>query len=294
MASLRVRNLAGSLLLETQVPKTLDDTDASLKDLMEEVSTAWGVPSDLIKLVYNGMPLESLEALEGMSAELVAVIDESPLYTWDIERNPDKNRLSVSGAAVTFERIDPIEDYVNVLSQSPVRQGIHFVEFHMHSVLDEQWCGVTMFPDRAGCRGGLVPGCFYYSGRRYASKGALDAFRERQHVLDFSHVQNGDVIGLLLDADRHVALFSLNGKFQGGCRLPDLPMYFCTALDEEGDTVELMRCPVEDFPVKLDDVISTPRFVNRDLYEGEGPRHVARLSPPIDWLDSDVGSSDDL
>lgn len=31
--------------------------------------------------------------------------------------------------------------------------------------------------------------------------------------------------GLLLDADRGAALFSLNGAFQGGCRLPQRPMW---------------------------------------------------------------------
>lgn len=38
--------------------------------------------------------------------------------------------------------------------------------------------------------------------------------------------------------------------------------YFCTALDVDGDTVELIRCHAEDFPVKLEDVIESPQFVN--------------------------------
>lgn len=183
---------------------------------------------ELIKLVCNGKPLKNLEALDESSqvVELLLIVDDTPLYTWDIEGNPDKEHLSARGAVVTMVHTDNCwtMDYVNVLSQFPVRQGVHFVEFHMRRLQDEQWCGVTMFKDRAGSQGGDVPGCFYYSGRRAASSGHLDAFYERKHRRPLPHVQSGDVIGLLLDADRHAALFSLNGQFHGGCRLPALPM----------------------------------------------------------------------
>ena len=253
---LRVRNLAGLLLLEMKSP-------ASLDGLMQDVSKACRMPAELLKLVCDGTPIHSLEELEGISAdvvELVAIVDETPCYTWDIEGNPDKEYLSGGGATVTFAPCGP--DYVNVLSQVPISHGVHFVEFHMHSLQDEQWCGITLSKDRAGCRGGFIPGCLYYSGRRSHSAGSLDMPKERQHLRELSHVESGDVIGLLVDADLHVALFLLNGQFQGGCRIPEGPMYFCTALDVTGGTVELVRCSVEDFPVKLEDVIGNHQFVD--------------------------------
>ena len=88
--------------------------------------------------------------------------------------------------------------------------------------------------------------------------------KERCHRLPFAHVKSGDAIGLLLDADRHVVMFTLNGQLQGACTVPDEAMYFTTALDRQGDCVELRRRLPAEFPYKLADVPSS-KFV---LIEG--------------------------
>jgi len=258
------------LLQETDLPESFE----RLQDLASE---ACGVPATLVKMVCDGEPLMSLEGVPKADelVEVMVLVDETPMYTWDIDQNPDNQYLQAvpglaSGANVMFKNIskdawaDP--DYVNVLTQVPVHKGVHFVEFLLHSVQDEQWCGVTMSQERAGSRGGEVHGCFYYAGRRRADVGYLDAPRERRHVMSFSHVASGDRIGLLLDADEGVALFCWNGEFQGGCRVPTCPMYFCTALDRGDDAVELVRRPVEDFPVKLEDVVGTGKFLDDNLF----------------------------
>lgn len=260
---IRVRNLAGNLLLKLTLPE-------SLEELKERASAVCGMPPGLLRFVKDNEPLKSLEDITG-GMELMMMVDESPYYSWNIAGNPDSHFLTGSDTTVEFFDLKNMSapDYVNVLSQVPIQQGVHFVEFIMHSLQDEQWCGVTCFASRAGCRGGDVPGCYYYSGRRHHGQGALDLIRERNHRMTFAHVKSGDTIGLLLDADRGAALFSLNGAFQGGCRLPQRPMYFCTALDVYKDSVELCQRPWEEFPVRLEDVIDTPQFLNENFFEKE-------------------------
>eukprot|EP00435_Cladocopium_sp_Y103_P006216 s946_g2.t1 len=276
-AQLRVRNLAGNLLLQLTLPE-------SLEELKERASAVCGMPPGLLRFVKDNEPLKSLEEITGGDMELMMMVDESPYYSWDIAGNPDSHFLTGSDTTVEFTDVNNMsdQDYVNVLSQVPIQQGVHFVEFIMHSLQDEQWCGVTFFPSRAGCRGGDVPGCFYYSGRRSHGQGALDLIRERNHRMTFAHVKR-----LLLDADRGAALFSLNGAYQGGCRLPRCrPMYFCTALDCYEDSVELFKRPWEEFPVRLEDVMDTPQFLNEDIFQKEDWEVLeARKNPHCDpWI----------
>eukprot|EP00438_Fugacium_kawagutii_P028527 Skav222524 [mRNA] locus=scaffold2875:43364:44281:+ [translate_table: standard] len=256
---IRVRNLAGALVLETS-------HSDSLEELQKKTSEACGAPAGILRFVKDNEPLTTLE---NVTDEVVLIVDESPYYSWEIARNPDRQYLKGSEAMVEF--VDPQNlshpDYVNVLSQVPIEQGVHFVEFVMHSLMDEQWCGVTFFDERAGCRGGNVPGCYYYSGRRSSHTGHLDASRERNHRLCMEHVKSGDTIGLLLDANRGAALFSLNGIFQGGSKLPKRPMYLCTALDVYGDLVELKRRDPEEFPVQLEEAMKTPLFSDEDFFD---------------------------
>jgi len=263
MGQFRVRNLAGDLLLEME--------SESMVHLKQKVSEVCGVPEALLKVVKDNEALGNLLDLEEITVtdevvELMVLVDDSPCYSWDIAGNPDSEFLK-SGASEVVEFVNPDTclhpDYVNVLSQSPIEKGVHFVEFILHSLGDEQWCGVTFCPSRAGRRGEQAPGVYYYCGRRSSGQGHLDVLRERNHVMPFAHVKSGDAIGLLLDANRGAVLFSLNGVFQGGCKLPLRPVYLSTSLDVYGDCVELRKHPAEDFPVQLEDVIHDTRcFVN--------------------------------
>lgn len=264
----RLRNLAGVLLRELE--------PESLEHLRLEAATSLEVRPELVRLVLDGQPLDFGALVEG--TELLALVDPTACYRWELEQNPDQVYLRAVGASVEMREGFPIPDYVNVLTQVPIERGRHYVEFLMHAVHDEQWCGVTMSKERAGACGEAVKGFYYYSGRRSHPCGHLDALSERKHVMQFEHVQSGDVIGLLVDFDQQAIVFTLNGRLQGGCGMPPVPLYFCTALDEQGDAVELVRRPVEDFPYELKEVMASGLFVREVDEDTRLPQVVPRLA----------------
>ena len=161
MGQFRVRNLAGDLLLEME--------SESMVHLKQKVSEVCGVPEALLKVVKDNEAFGNLPDLEEIAVtdevvELMVLVDDSPCYSWDIAGNPDSEFLK-SGASAVVEFVNPDAclhpDYVNVLSQSPIEKGVHFVEFILHSLQDEQWCGVTFCASRAGRRGEQAPGVYY-------------------------------------------------------------------------------------------------------------------------------------
>ena len=184
MSQFRVRNLAGDLLLEMECE--------SMVHLKQKVSEVCGVPEALLKVVKDNETLGSLADLEEIAVaaevvELMVLVDDSPCYSWDIAGNPDSEFLK-SGASEVVQFVNPNScfhpDYVNVLSQSPIERGVHFVEFILHSLLDEQWCGVTFCASRAGRRGEQAPGVYYYCGRRSSCQGHLDVLHESVLVME--------------------------------------------------------------------------------------------------------------
>ena len=251
MVTVRLRNLAGVLLRELQPD--------SLEHLKLEAAKSCEVRPELVQLLLDGQSVD-FEALEE-GAELLAIVDSRPCYAWDVEGNPDGGYLSTENATVRMVEGVWSPDYVNVITQVPIERGQHHVEFLLHRVQDEQWCGVTMSKERAGACGEDEPGFYYYTGRRTSAYGHLDALRERKMVMQYEHVQSGDVIGLLVDFDQQAIVFTLNGRLQGGCAVPPVPLYFSTSLDEQADAVELLRRPVEDFPYELKEVIASGLFV---------------------------------
>ena len=66
--------------------------------------------------------------------ELSAIVDDTPCFTWDMRGILNCSR-SPDGATITY--MSELHDYMNVLTEVPIREGVHFVEFHMHSVQDE-------------------------------------------------------------------------------------------------------------------------------------------------------------
>mmetsp|Transcript_13665 Transcript_13665/g.15880 ORF Transcript_13665/g.15880 Transcript_13665/m.15880 type:complete len:149 (+) Transcript_13665:47-493(+) len=106
---IRVRNLAGALVLETS-------HSDSLEELQKKTSEACGAPAGILRFVKDNEPLTTLE---NVTDEVVLIVDESPYYSWEIARNPDRQYLKGSEAMVEF--VDPQNlshpDYVNVLSQ---------------------------------------------------------------------------------------------------------------------------------------------------------------------------------
>jgi len=239
-AAVRVQSLVGRpVAAVSPVP----DTVGALK---AELETHCGVPAGLQRLLRGLELLADGDALGAEDACLTLVVDESPLYSWDVAGNPNRGLLGGCGTEVVFEEEDC--DYVNVVTREPVRSGRHFFEFVMHQLGDEQWCGVCADRSRAGNHGSR-DGWFYYSGRRSkGSWGALHAPCERQALGRFAHVASGDVIGLVLDVDEGAAAFALNGALQGACAVPREPLYLTTSLDRAQDRVELRKPPLADAP----------------------------------------------
>jgi hypothetical protein len=279
-----VRSVAGNVLAQVA---PAPETAGALREMLE---AECGVQADCQKLLLGPRVLQDDEAIGPDASELMLVVDETPLFHWDFLSNPDATLLSGSGPDVLFAT--GAYDYVNVITQSPVRRGEHYFEFVMHVVGDEQWCGVALSTERAGHRGGRARGWFYYSGRRYHSQGALHAERERHSVMDFEHVVNGDVIGMLLDTEQRRLVFFLNGRLQGGCEVPAQPLYLSTSLDEEGDHVELRKLPLEQAPVtsqQLEDLQLHP--LTEDT--GEGRLIKDRTFVPQEDAGEDSDSEDD-
>eukprot|EP00812_Abedinium_dasypus_P008650 NODE_2397_length_943_cov_252.629505.p2 GENE.NODE_2397_length_943_cov_252.629505~~NODE_2397_length_943_cov_252.629505.p2 ORF type:complete len:307 (-),score=75.62 NODE_2397_length_943_cov_252.629505:6-842(-) len=241
--ALIVRDVAGHTIL------SLAALPASVSELHNLIAKLRGTIRALQRLVLGGRVLECGREdflSEPVPVEIVLVIDETPLWCWDIRGHPCASTLAGEGATVHFA--DGRYDYVNVITCEPVRGGVHFFEFVMHQVGDEQWCGVAADVGRAGAYDASDQGWFYYAGRRTWRRGALEMDRERNRVQRFEHVVSGDVIGLLLDADRGRLAFTLNGRVQGACAVPRVPLYLSTTLDVEGDCVELRKPALRDAP----------------------------------------------
>lgn len=254
-ASVVVKSLAGEVIAEVSPPP---NTVYDLKNFIN-ISGRHMCPPALQRLVTGdhrilGDDEELLPASTELEIlHLTLVVDESPLFTWDIRGNPHGRLLAGSGGDVS--KAGEEFDFVNVITVEPVRplrSGAHFFEFVMHKIGDEQWCGVTTSRRRAGARGSLR-GWFYYCGRREHTRGALHQGREgsqpaAQVRKRFDHVKDGDVIGMLLDVDVGGVAFSVNGVVQGGCAVPKAPLFVTTCLDEQGDHVELRKPPLSAAP----------------------------------------------
>jgi len=247
--SVVVCNLAGSPLAEiTPVP-------ASLAELNQHVEEATGIPAALQKLVKDGEILTASCKLPEEGCELVCVKDETPMYSWDLENNPDADQVQAEGAMLASPNLR--SDFVNVLTREPMRSGLHYFEFVLHCVGDEQWCGVTMSRDQAGRRvdGRSLKAWTYYCGRARRCGGSihngLGALHACGHaVAEFAKACTpGNVIGMLVDVDRRVVAFDLDGKLQGACRVPGVePLYVITQMDTPRDRVELRKPSLEDAP----------------------------------------------
>ena len=243
--SVVVSNLAGHVLAELAVP----DSVPVLKQQLEEVT---GIPMALQKLVLGG---EVLDAVPVAGAELLLVKDETAMCTWDLEGNTCREQIEVDGSVLRSPQLR--HDFCNVLTQEPMRSGMHYYEFVMHQVGDEQWCGVTMAPEMAGPRvdGRSLEAWTYYCGRARRSGGSIHNGLGALHacgkaVKEFAKACTaGNVIGMLVDADKRLLAFALDGQLQGACRLPGTePLYVITHMDTPLDHVELRKPPLDEAP----------------------------------------------
>jgi len=250
-STVTVRNLAGAVLAIVS-PAPADVT--ALRSSIEEHT---GVAPALQKFLPIGgtRALEDGDTLGPEVTEVQMVVDETPMFTWDHASNPNRDMLSISENTVKCPGLKT--DYINVITQEPVRKGVHYYQFHMHYIGDEQWCGVMSDPSQAGSRysGRSLKAWSYYCGRmgaRYSSirdgLGALHA--EGRAVAEFEKLKpRGDVIGMLVDLEKGAIAFELNGRLQGACAIPTgKPLWVFTHVDRPDDHVELVKLALPDAP----------------------------------------------
>lgn len=246
-----ITSLSGEVLV------TLAPVPNSILEVKKAVFDSTSIPIALQNLVSSDGTMhvddENLDTMQNHSMLLVTI--ETPMFTWDIENNPGAAHLELEGTSVlTCPNLR--SDFCTVLTKEPIRCGVHYFEFVMHAICDEQWCGVTSDPDFAGPRANprMARDCWtYYCGRRghrgslRDGKGALHA--PGHAVAQFKQVAQGDIIGMLVDMDKGALAFDLNGELQGACPVPtDKPLYCLTEPDSPGDKIELKKPSLQDAP----------------------------------------------
>lgn len=203
---------------------------------------------------------------------------------WTIEGNPGKQHLSLEngGRVVTYKKGAP--DFCTILGQAPVTSGVHLFEFVTHKIGDELWLGVTDDPSLAGPRTNLRihrNAYTYYCGRRRSGNNHLRDGQASLHnsgkaEVRFEQVADGDVVGLLINADRRRAVFYRNGVLQGECVLPAKPLWLVAQLDAPEDRVELRRGAVG---LDMESLVGSA-LPSEAAARGEGALHSTLLLSP--------------
>jgi hypothetical protein len=251
IGTVAVRNLPGDVIASVSpVPENV----AQLKG---EIEKRIGTPRALQKLVNSeeGCVYNDNDKIGPGSLEVVLLKDETPLWTWDIENNPGKEYLEGEGG--TLKTPNMRCDFCNVITREPMRSGVHYFEFVMHYIGDEQACGVVADPTQVGPRYGLrsLQAWAYYPGRMGSSwgdlrdgKGALHA--EGRAVKEFKKLaREGDIIGMLVDLEQGAIAFALNGELQGACAIPTkTPLWVISHPDTHRDHIELRKPSLEESP----------------------------------------------
>jgi len=245
-----VRNACGDVVAEITPIPTL------VRDLKEALRVESGVAPALQVLMDAGRICEDDDHLPcDEDLELLFLFDDTATYTWDHEGNPDRHFFEVEGSVVRCPSLR--RDYCNVLTKEPLSSGLHYIEFHMHHIGDEQWCGLVPRAEVAGTAygGRYLAGWTYYCGRMGSESGSLRDGKGALQVAgrivtEFKKLQpKGDVIGMLADLDSRAVAFDLNGDFQGAVKLPDDgPMWVITHLDTPQDCVELRKRDLQEAP----------------------------------------------
>mmetsp|Transcript_89257 Transcript_89257/g.158289 ORF Transcript_89257/g.158289 Transcript_89257/m.158289 type:complete len:290 (-) Transcript_89257:302-1171(-) len=251
-AYVSITKLSGEVLV------TLAPVPNSILEVKQAVFDSTSIPMALQNLISsNGLTThedsEKLDTTQNHS--MLLVTSETPMCTWDIDNNPAAAHLQCEGTSVlTCPNLRL--DFCTVLTKEPIRSGVHYFEFIMHTIGDEQWCGVTSDPKFAGPMANPRMACAcwtYYCGRRCErgslrdGKGALHA--PGHAVAQFKQVGQGDIIGMLVDMEKGALAFDLNGELQGACPVDnDKPLYCLTQPDDERDKIELKKPSLQDAP----------------------------------------------
>lgn len=224
---------------------------------MEEQTSVPVALQKLIELEGTHVFLDG-QQLTSESLKVLMMTDETELFSWDLHSNPDNAVLDLEGTSiVTCPRLR--SDYLNVLTREPIRKGVHYFEFVMHHIGDEQWCGLVADSGLAGTRADgrtvSLKGWTYYCGRMGSERGDIRDGKGALHargraVKEFQKLRpSGDVIGMLADLELGAVAFDLNGELQGACAIPtNTPLWLVTHLDRPRDKVELRKPCLADAP----------------------------------------------
>ncbi|CAE7367462.1 unnamed protein product [Symbiodinium sp. KB8] len=168
--------------------------------------------------------------------------------------NPDIRFLRIAGAEITFLS-DEFADHCTAVSCQPMHFGQHFYEFIVHHFSDQLRCGVTTDAVQAGAlvAGHNLRGWCYNTGRRSLKAKTMPAGLQvnGKVVQEFSSVDDGDIIGVLVDADRWSIAFLKNRVLEGSCAMSSHarePLYLLLHMDAAGDHVELRHVPLQEAP----------------------------------------------
>lgn len=260
-AQVSIMRLSGEVLV------TVAPVPNSILEVKQAVFESTSIPVALQNLISSdGITTHTDEdKLDNtQNHSLLLVTSETPMCTWDLENPGSFNNERYAGLQCEGTSIlmcpNLQTDFCTVLTKEPIRLGVHYFEFVMHVIGDEQWCGVTSNSSFAGSRANprMADSCWtYYCGRRgdsgpfYGSlrdgKGGLHA--PGHAVAQFKQVGQGDIIGMLVDMDKGALAFDLNGELQGACPVDtEKPLYCLTQVDTTRDKVELRKPSLQDTP----------------------------------------------
>jgi len=247
----------------------LQDSVGDVKALIQE---SLGIAPKAQQLVFRKKPLQEDEkSLEECcvtdGALLVLLVTEvaddfnTDFTTWDTERSANAEMLSGDGNVLTCPKL--ARDYISIVTKAPLIQGTHYFQFTMHKIEDEEWCGVTPFPDQA--KNNPYPtglkGWIYYCGRMgYGTYGALQCIGAKGKPKAAKVQPSGDIIGMSIDLDERRIVFDLNGVYQGGDTISADPMWILTTVDRPGDKIEVNELPLSEMPVECRDRLRSGEF----------------------------------
>jgi hypothetical protein len=247
------------LKLSGTIVATVSPVPKDVLQLKQEICKRTAIPVALQNLLEmdGAKPYEDIDTLDvKQNHSMLLVTSERPMYTWDIMNNECTKHVQLEGTSIlTCPQLST--DYCTVLTQEPIRSGVHYFEFVMHVIGDEQWCGVTSDPKMKGPQANprmakhswtYYCGRMGYGGNLRDGMGALHA--PGHAVAEFKRLRpQGDIVGMLVDMDTGALAFDLNGELQGACPIDNRsPLYCLTQPDRPGDKIELRKPSLQDDP----------------------------------------------
>jgi hypothetical protein len=180
--------------------------------------------------------------------ELTFCLTELPLFSWDFAGNPASRHIVCNGGDLQAPNLQC--DFVNVVTQEPLRKGLHYFQFVVRAFHDEQWCGIVSDKSQAGSStsGYYLEGCFYYLGRK--GRGTASLRFGSKSIKRCDQPKDGDVVDMLVDVDASALAFGLNGSLQCACEIFPGPAYVFTTVNT-GSHMELHKLASEDAPTEL-------------------------------------------